>query len=93
LPALTEDSLYSAFLEAVAQLQREGDALLGEKEELQRFGDEVHAIAAETGIASHPKIPFGRVLEIAAGRGNARAAALASKASLRTSNFYPRAPK
>jgi hypothetical protein len=71
-PFVTEDEMRAAFFEAVERLQCNIDALGREREELQRFGDEVHAIAAETGIAMHPKTPFGRVLKIAAGHGNAR---------------------
>jgi hypothetical protein len=90
-PSASEDEICAAFLEAEAQFERNIDALEGEKAELQRFGDDVHAIAAEIGIAMHPNIPFGEVLEIAASHGNKRAKAWLEK--LRADpKLYPRAP-
>jgi hypothetical protein len=78
-PFASEDEISAAFFDAEAQLERNTDALEHEKAELQRFGDDVHAIAAEIGIAMHPRIPFGQVLEIAASRGNERAKAWLEK--------------
>ena len=91
-PGVTEHVLHAAWLEGIAQLQNNADAAEREAEQLQRFGDEVHAIAAETGIVMHPKTPFGRVLEIAASRGNSRAAALLRTVRLEA-KLYPRAPR
>ncbi len=69
IPGITTSEMADAYGEAIDRLKRE-------REEILRLLEEVHRIAAEEGIAWHPKTPTDRVLQIAADRGNKRAAAL-----------------
>jgi hypothetical protein len=67
IPGITTAEMGDAYIEAGQRMRREGEAL-------RQLADEVDQIAAEMGIATHPKTPIGTVLQIAADRGNERAA-------------------
>jgi len=69
IPGITIDERGTAYIGAGQRMRRQGQAML-------QLADEVDQIAAEEGIAIHPKTPISTVLQLAADRGNERAAAI-----------------